>query len=215
MMASWDACLLEQFAPLRWIECHSALGNYVQIAGVVAAIVGSAWLTKWSTERTLQPILDERRGRAKVIVYRLLPPIAEVKATIVRIRLAYEQTNGGMMLASENRLTEAIYYFRIDTTLPTDVLADLHVLDDAVSEEVAQLYFYLSQFNEFVDRNLPHLAEYDVATRERFAEHFETLLSAVEVLASNSWDILQRARGISPLGTQSNSSSPTTSSLPT
>jgi hypothetical protein len=112
----------------------------------------------------------------------------------VRVREVYKQTEGGMMLAAERRLDQAVYYFRIDTVLPTEVLDSIHVLDEETGETVAQLYYYLDQYNEFVDRNVPLLRDLDGDGRSKFSAVFETLIGAVEKLSDDSWKLLQKAR---------------------
>jgi hypothetical protein len=172
----------------------SDVAQWVQAIGSILAILATGILTWWATNRTLQPILDEKKGRAKVLIYRLLPPIARIKSTTVRVRQAYDQTEGGMLLVAAGRLEEAAYFFRIDTILPTDVLSDLHVLSDALSENVAQLYFYLSQYNDFIDRNVPLMRGLDSEGRQNFSEKFEVLFQAIDSLAGKCWQLLQSAR---------------------
>jgi hypothetical protein len=82
----------------------SAFGSYLQIIGVVAAILGSASITRATTKASLKPVLAERSGRARTIVYRLLPPVNRIKATTVPIETVYEQTEDGMMLAAAGQL---------------------------------------------------------------------------------------------------------------
>jgi hypothetical protein len=190
----WNACTLEPNFFLRWIECHYSLGSYLQIVAVVIAIAGAALITKWSTERTVKPILDEMRGRAKVAVYRLLPAVASIRAALVRVRLVYDQTDGGMKLAAADKLSEAVEFLRIDTVFPVDVLSELHVLEDKTSEDVAQLYFYLTRYNDFIDRNVPLLRSFDSRARGDFSKKFERLFAALESIANESWHLLQAAR---------------------
>jgi hypothetical protein len=194
----WNACTQEPSAWLRWVECHVAFGSYLQAIGVVAAVFGSAWITRAATRASLKPVLDERAGRARTIVYRLLPPVNRIAATTVRIKKVYEQTEGGMMLAASGRLEDAVYYLRIDTVLPGDVLDGLQVLSQETAETVAQLYYYLDQYNDFIDRNVPLLRSLDGAGRAEFDQTYKDLFDAVEMLAKKAADQLQNARQSSP-----------------
>src|SRR4051812_33615780 len=113
-MAGWDACTLEGLAFLRWIECHPALGGYLQAIGVVMALGGTAA----STYASLAPYREDRKRRGQVVVYRLMPPVSAITFTVQRVRKVFEQTHSGFMLAVENRLDQAVFYFSIDTPIP-------------------------------------------------------------------------------------------------
>lgn len=186
----WDACLHEPNWLLRWTECHPAFGGYLQAAGVVLALIGSALFTWWS----LAPSRTERRGRARVIIYRLLPSVRDICATCVRVRRAFDQSEAGMLLATTNRLEEAVRYFTIDAPLPDDTLPELHVLNDELAHEIAQLHYYLAAYNEFIRMNVPLLRSFDGDARGRFIDTFDDLFGAVESLANNSFGMLQQAR---------------------
>jgi hypothetical protein len=191
-MAGWDACTMEPSGLLRWFECHPALGGYVQLVGVMLAVIASALIAKW----TLRPVYGEKTARAKVLIYRLLPPVTAIKSTTVRIRKAFEQTESGFLLAAAGQIEQAVWIFSVDAKLPLDSLSDLHVLDDKLAEAIAQLHYYLSQYNEFVRLNVPLMRALDGDAREKFTATFDTLLSAVEGLSAEGLELLQKARNV-------------------
>jgi hypothetical protein len=193
-VSDWVACTSEPSSLLRWIECHPALGGYIQAIGVFVAILGSGYLTYWSTKRMTDASAREWVGRGRVLVYRLLPPVSDIRATAVRVRRIFQETENGFLLAASGKLEEAKFAFSIDAQVPSDVLSEMYVLDAGTAEEVAKLYYYLSQFNEFVRLNVPHLRELDGEERHEFITTFDTLLSTVEMLSESAVQKLQSAR---------------------
>jgi hypothetical protein len=178
---------MEPCALLRWIECHPALGGYLQAVGVVLALVGSAWFTRW----TVSPVLDERRSRAKVVVYRLMPPITQIRSTAGRIREAFDQSESGMLFAASGQLDEAMFYFTIDAEIPSDILAELHVLEGTLPGTIAQLHYFESRFNEFVKFNVPRLPRLDGDKRDEFIKKFNLYLEAVRELSVEAETLLE------------------------
>jgi hypothetical protein len=172
------------------VECHPAFAGYLQAAGVVVAILASAIFTRM----TVAPVREDRTRRGQVVIYRLMPPVSNILATARRVRTVFDQTKFGMMLAVEDRLDEAVFYFSIDTPIPAEVLAELYTVDDILAEEVAQLHYYLAAFNEFVRLNVPRLRGFDGQARDKFKERFEDLLGAVETLSNNVWQRLKEVR---------------------
>jgi hypothetical protein len=189
--SGWDACVQEPWIFLRWLECHPALAGYLQFVGVFVAIFGSAWIAIRTTRLTLQPTRMERAGRARVLTYRLLSIVTDIQQTTVRVREIVRQTEHGFLLAAAGQLDVAEWSFRIDAQIPADILSELHVLDGPVSEDIAQLHYCHSRYNDFVHRNVPLLRSYDALRRKQFIETFDTLFGAVESLATKSQGLLK------------------------
>jgi hypothetical protein len=100
-----------------------------------------------------------------------------------------------MMLAVSGQLDDAVYYFSIDAKIPSDILSELHVLDNELGKEIAQLHYHLAKFNDFISLNVTRLRGFDGKQRGEFSTKFTTYLNAVDTLSNNAWALLQRARG--------------------
>lgn len=190
----WAACTDDPNVWMKNLECHPGFAAYLQVVGVIVAILGTALITYWATKTALKPTLVERQRRAKVLVYRLLPGVADIVSTCARVRLIYQQTERGSLLANVQPTEQAVWAVRIDAQIPVEALSEMHVLDEGTAETVARLHYYLSRYNEFVRLNVPMLSALDGEGRTRFEETFDTLLSTVEHLAREANSQLLRAR---------------------
>jgi hypothetical protein len=65
----WAACIDDPNVWMKNLECHPGFAAYLQVLGVIVAIFGTALITYWSTKAALQPALQERQRRARVLVY--------------------------------------------------------------------------------------------------------------------------------------------------
>jgi hypothetical protein len=170
-----------------WLECHPALAGYLQLVGVILALVGSYFITWVSVTR---PNRLDRRDRAKVLVYRSLPIVGDMSDTLKRIRPTLTQTDYGVKLAQAGHTDFAIRALTVDADIPDTIMSAVHLFRNDLSKALAQLSFLRSRYNTFVNKNTQfagmwgdnELAEYRTELQIRFNEFEQQAQIALALL---------------------------------
>jgi hypothetical protein len=157
---------------------------------VVVAIAGTAWVA-WFT--VLRPANYERTHRANVLVFRLLPFVAEINETAARVRTVVQQTDYGCMLAAAGQLEKAEWSLRIDTGIPDAMMSEIHVFDSRMSEITAKLYYLHLRHNQFVKASVPLLRSLPANELADYRGTFETIFADLEATSEKALALLRSA----------------------
>lgn len=90
-MTGWDACTMEPFAVLRWMECHPGFAGYVQAVGTVGAVIIALYAPSIAAYFSRRASLEERRARTLILVQGLGTPTIDVGVEADRIKSALEE----------------------------------------------------------------------------------------------------------------------------
>jgi hypothetical protein len=135
-MMVWDACTSEPQPLLRWVECHPALGAYLTLGAIIAAI--------WATLVTLSVERRRTEARGRVIAFRLSPFLVATHTDIERALKCADDLEPGTNDFS--RFAVLIEGLRVPTTIPEDLFRDTWAMPPAVALIIARLESALANY---------------------------------------------------------------------
>lgn len=83
---AWDACTLEPFFLLRWIECHPSLAGYIQAIGTVLAVGVAMAAPAIESYFARRQAAKDLRARTLGFIEMLATPITDVGVDATRAR---------------------------------------------------------------------------------------------------------------------------------
>lgn len=171
-MLAWDACTSEPNALLRWIECHPALGSYLTLGAIAAAI--------WATFKTIGAERKRVIAQGRVIAFRLSPVVISIHADIERALQCVtdlEQSSNDM-----SKVSVLIQNLYLPTQIPDDIFRDSWTMQPEIALFVAKLESALANYATVMGQPLGSIGVIPQQERSKILNGIRAMLREIDAL---------------------------------
>ena len=178
----------DQIAEL--LERHEKLAGWAQAVGTLLAIYATWEIANHERREHAKRDAERLSVKATALATLLELRVAKVQAYAPRVYACLQSTNFGVNVHTEQEKELALRNAQFPVEFATELLLQIEVLGIKAANDIAQLAFFVEDYNSFVSERLARARSFDGKARSEYIDLTEKKLKAVNQLANESWQTL-------------------------